>query len=120
MRNFCWEGGRGHAALGAGSGGTNGTRPCASWPQRGGHLAALRWAVENGCPWDVDVCLALARSYANDKRHDPMMEWILRKKKPPARHAVASVAVADAADERGGGECVAKRGGRAVLLTLHK
>ena len=27
----------------------------------GGHLEILRWAHENGCPWDEDTCAAAAR-----------------------------------------------------------
>jgi len=27
---------------------------------KGGHLRMLKWARENGCPWDVNICWAAA------------------------------------------------------------
>jgi len=36
----------------------------------GGHLSALRWARENGCPWDEMTC-----AYAAEEGHLDILKW---------------------------------------------
>jgi len=43
--------------------------PCAL-AASGGHLGALRWAREHGCPWDEDTC-----AYAAEGGHLEVLKW---------------------------------------------
>ena len=40
---------------------------CAAW---GGHLETLKWARENGCPWNEDTCLFAAKG-----GHLEVLQW---------------------------------------------
>ena len=44
----------GTAAVAQGERLSVGARTCRAW--KGGHLELLRWARENGCPWNADTC----------------------------------------------------------------
>jgi hypothetical protein len=44
-------------------------RTC-SWAARGGHLEVLKWARENGCPWDERTCECAAA-----QRHFDVLVW---------------------------------------------
>lgn len=43
----------------------------------GGHLSVLRWAHENGCPWDESTCAAAARG-----GHLELLQWAIRENAP--------------------------------------
>ena len=38
---------------------------------KGGHLEVLKWARENGCPWDAWTC-----EWAADGGHLEMLKWL--------------------------------------------
>ena len=42
---------------------------CAAW---GGHLETLKWARENGCPWNIEA----VRANATNGSHLEMLEWL--------------------------------------------
>lgn len=43
-----------------------------------GHLDVLKWAVEDGCPLDVDVCIQAAKE--NWGEDSDMMKWLREQK----------------------------------------
>ena len=49
---------------------------------RGGHLEVLKWARENGCPWDEHTC-----TYAAEGGHLDVLQWALENGCPWTRHS---------------------------------
>ena len=41
-----------------------------SFAAEGGHLEVLKWARENGSPWDEDIC-----AYAAESGHFEVLKW---------------------------------------------
>ena len=41
-----------------------------AWAAMNGHLEVLKWARENGCPWDETTC-----QYAAENGHLEVLEW---------------------------------------------
>jgi hypothetical protein len=41
-----------------------------SYAAEGGHLEVLKWAHENGCPWDARTCWAAAKA-----GHLEVLQW---------------------------------------------
>ena len=44
--------------------------PTCTWAAKGGHLAALQWARQHGCPWDEATC-----SSAAEGGHLAVLQW---------------------------------------------
>jgi hypothetical protein len=48
-----------------------------AYAAKGGHLDVLKWAHEQGCPWDELTC-----AHAADGRHVQVLKWIYEQGGP--------------------------------------